>query len=240
MIALRSVAAGFALLLPLAGCAADGGTGLESSTPAASASSRQSSPSPIREPQLDLPRLADAAAALPSGFELVGQSPVPLDLIERLVDSVSAVVSYGKPFVVEPRLCRPLLKPVDAVAGAHTIRFRGDRGKEEQIAVGAVEPVTVPQPIPTAGCDAMTFQVDDDDRPSKGTVERLSAPVIAGATTIALKAQVDGWPIVLYSYAAILDEGGYVDVQTRSSPDFAPEPALPSLLAASVAAVRDQ
>jgi hypothetical protein len=187
---------------------------------------------------LDLPRISEAITVLPPGFDVKGRQPAPQELIGQLVDNVSTVVSYGKPFVVEPRQCRPLLKPVDAAKGADTIGFRGDRGKDEQISVGAIEPVTVPQPIPATGCDRMTFQVDDDDYPTSGTVERISVPTIEDATVIGLKALVEGSPFVEYSYTAILDGGGYVDVRTRLDASFQAEPVLPDLLTRAVAAVR--
>ncbi|BBY26009.1 DUF5642 family protein [Mycolicibacterium sediminis] len=190
-------------------------------------------------PGLDLSRITEAMPALPSGFVRTEKQPiVPLELADRFVDRVSTVVSYGRPFVVEPATCRPLLKPVDAAVGADTIRFRGDRGRKEMISVGATQPVTIPQPIPATGCDRMSFQVPDDGHPMSGTVDRFAPPPIEGAETIALRVLVDDSPYTEYHYAAILDGGGFVDVHTRVDPAFAAEPALSDLLVTAVDAVR--
>lgn len=186
----------------------------------------------------DVSRIAEVQAGLPPGFEPV-PSP-PSKLLPQLVDGVSTVVSYGKPLVVEPAQCGVLLKPVDAKAGADTTGFRGDAPERQSISVKAVGPVTVPSKIPSTGCDRMTFRVDDDRYPTSGAVDRIPAPTIDGATTIGLKVQTDDQPYPVYSFAAVLDDGAYVDVQARLAPDFQAEPVLSALLVKAVAAIRSK
>jgi hypothetical protein len=122
--------------------------------------------------------------------------------------------------------------------GADSYHVRGDELDKRQISIGAENPVAVPAEIPSAGCDRFTYAVDEDEHPLKGSVERLAAPAIDGATTIALRYDVEGFPNIEYAYAAILDGRVYVDVQARLAPDFQAEPVLSALLVKAVAAVR--
>jgi uncharacterized protein DUF5642 len=155
-----------------------------------------------------------------------------------LLPTVGTVASYGKPFTVDPAQCRPLLKPVDGQVGADSLHLRGDERGGWAISLGAVNPVTVPAEIPTTGCERFTYAVDRDENSVNGAVDRLIAPAVDGATTIALRYDVGGSPETEYSYAAIVDGRVYVDVQARLAPDFPAEPVLSELLVKAVAAVR--
>jgi hypothetical protein len=140
--------------------------------------------------------------------------------------------------MVDPSKCRPLLKPVDGQVGSDSMHIRGVEGDQTTISLGAVNPVTVPAAIPSAGCERFAYTVDQAEHPMKGNVNQLEAPEIDGATTVALRYDVEGFPEVEYSYAAILDGRVYVDVQARLAPDFQAEPVLSALLVKAVAAVR--
>jgi hypothetical protein len=177
---------------------------------------------------------------MPPGF--IPYPTEPRKLERALVAGLGTVVSYGKPFTVEPAECGVLLKPVDGQEGAGTAGFRADAQDNAQakrsISVGADMPITVPAKIPATGCDQMTYTVADDNHPGSGSAERIAAPDIDGATTFALRITVDGFPDPEYFYAAIIDDRVFVDVQARLAPDFQAQPLLPDLLVKAVAAIR--
>jgi hypothetical protein len=184
----------------------------------------------------DLSRLAEVKDDFPPDF-----TPSPFEVAKldpAYVDQVGAVVSYGKPFTVDPQQCRALLKPVDGRIGADTNGSRVDGPNKQSIAVNADAPVTVPAEIPATNCDRMTFDVKNDAVRTRGTAERITAPIIDGAVTEALQIQIDGYPDVEYYYAAIVDNRLYVNVAARLNPSFDAQPRLPDLLVKAVAAVR--
>jgi hypothetical protein len=184
----------------------------------------------------DLARLAEVEGDFPPGF-----TPSPFEsakLIPAYVDQVGDLVSYGRPFTVDPPLCRALLKPVGGQVGADTNGSRADGPNKQSIAINADLPVTVSAEIPATGCDRMTFDVKDDAVRTRGTAERISAPAVDGAITEALKIQIDDSPDVEYYYTAILDDRLYVNVAARLNPSFDAQPLLPDLLVKAVAAVR--
>ena len=187
-------------------------------------------------PGFDVSRLDQLIGALPAGFVPVPLS-APIKVNQQLLPTVGTVVSYGQAFTVDPPQCRPLLKPVDGQVGADSHHVRGDELEKRSISIGAENPVSVPAEIPSAGCELFTYAVDQKEHPMKGTVNRLEGPVIDGATTVALKFDVEGFPNVEYSYAAIVDGRVYVDVQARLAPEFPAEPVLSALLIKAVAAV---
>jgi hypothetical protein len=184
----------------------------------------------------DLSRLAEVKDDFPPDF-----TPSPFEVAKldpAYVDQVGAVVSYGKPFTVDPQQCRALLKPVDGRIGADTNGSRVDGPNKQSIAVNADAPVTVPAEIPATNCDRMTFDVKNDAVRTRGTAERITAPIIDGAVTEALQIQIDGYPDAEYYYAAIVDNRLYVNVAARLNPSFDAQPLLPDLLVKAVAAVR--
>ncbi|MDT5107464.1 MAG: hypothetical protein QOI25_4977 [Mycobacterium sp.] len=184
----------------------------------------------------DLARLSEVKDDFPPDFTPSPFGAAKLD--PAYVDLVGAVVSYGKPFTVDPQECRALLKPVDGQVGAVTNGSLFDGPNKQSIAVNADAPVTVPAEIPGANCYRMTFDVQNHAVRTRGTAERITAPAIDGAVTEALKIQADGYPDVEYYYAAILDDRLYVNVAARVDPSFAAQPLLPDLLVKAVAAVR--
>jgi hypothetical protein len=187
----------------------------------------------------DLFRIAKLDIALPPGFT-PAPTPATVAMVQRRwADSVGAAVSYGSPFTVDPAECRPLLKQVDVYEGADSIGIRNDgphRGGG--ISLSAYDPVTVPATIPSTGCDRMTYAVNDAAVPTSGTVERIAAPEIDGATTVALKVEVNGFPDDDYYYSAILEDRVFVNVQARVDPSFQAQPILPDMLVDAVAAIR--
>jgi hypothetical protein len=229
---------GAALLTVLCSTVALAGCSTETTGSATSAvTSTAASTSVSAVPGFDVSRLNQLSDDLPTGFVL-GPPSVPLKIVQQLLASVGTTASYGEPFTVDPSKCRPLLKPVDGLVGADSYHVRGDELDKRQISIGAENPVTVPAEIPSAGCERFAYTVDQAEHPMKGTVSRLEAPAIDGATTIALRYDVEGFPNLEYSYAAILDGRVYVDVQARLAPDFKAEPVLSALLVKAVAAVR--
>lgn len=186
--------------------------------------------------EYDLSRLSEVEDDMPTGF-----IPFPAELRKLphvLVAGVGDVVANGKQFTVDPPHCAVLLKPVDGETGADMIGFRADGLEKRSIGVGADLPVTVPAEIPTTGCDRMSYAVPDDNYPYVGTAERIAAPDIDGAITMALKITMDGFPDPEYFYAAILDNRLFVDINARLSPDYPAQPLLPDLLVKAVAAIR--
>jgi Domain of unknown function (DUF5642) len=198
--------------------------------------SEQTSTPTAAADEYDLSKLSELEDDFPPGF--IPGKPEVLKLQHVWVASVGSVVSSGKQFTVDPSRCQVLLKPVNGEAGADTIGIRADGLEERTIAVGADMPVTVAGQIPATGCDRTTYAVPDDDYPRTGTVERIAAPSIDRATTLALKITTDGFPDPEYSYVAILDNRVFVDVQARLAPDFKAQPLLPDLLVNAVAAIR--
>ena len=147
---------------------------------------------------------------------------------------VGDTVSYGKPFTVDPPECRPLFKPVEVQGGAEKMGIGAGGPQAPALVVSAVNPVAVPFPFPSRGCDRMTFHVES--AVPDGTAERLAAPNIDGAMTNGLKIiHNEG---VEYFYTAILDGRTYVLVMARMAPDFQAEPLLPDLLTKAVTAIR--
>lgn len=233
MAALRGVAVVVSMVtVMVGGCSTQSASDSDPST-----ASSQSAPSPPS--RFDVSAIAKMRDAMPPGFIPTYPSGVT-KLTPPLAANVGSVVSYGQPFIVEPAGCRPLLQQVRASAGAQSQRARGDEVDKRTISIGAVAPVDVPDPIPSVGCDRMTYDVDEAEYPLRGTVERLRTPAIDGAVTIALRNVVEGYPNVEYSYAAIVDGGLYVDVDARLAPDFPAEAVLGDLLVKAVAAVRGQ
>jgi hypothetical protein len=188
-------------------------------------------------PGFDVARLNQLSADFPPGF-VPGPPSVTLKIGQQLLPSVGTVGTYGQPFMVDPSKCRPLLQPVDGQMGSDSMHIRGVEGDQTTISLGAVNPVTVPAEIPSTGCERFAYTVEQAEHPMKGNVDLLKAPQIDGATTVALRYDVEGFPEVEYSYAAILDGRVYVDVQARLAPDFQAEPVLSALLVKAVAAVR--
>jgi hypothetical protein len=186
--------------------------------------------------RVDFTRIATLQHDFPPGF-----STHAFDVQQeeaRFVDQVGTTVSYGKSFTVDPPQCHALLKPVDGKVGADYtgVRADGPGSVEQTIFVGADDQVTVPQPIPAAGCDRMAFEVDSAI--PDGTAVRLPAPRIPNATTAAFKVSYDTQAAPEYYYFAILDGNVYVHVDARVSESFQAEPFLPNLLVKAVAAVR--
>jgi hypothetical protein len=184
----------------------------------------------------DVSRLSQLNGAFPPGF--IPAPSEPGTLLPEWVDAVGTIVSYGRPFTVDPPHCRALFNPVVGQVGANTMGIRADGPGKQAIAIGADTPVTVPAEIPVTGCDRMTFDVEDDAVLTRGTAERIAAPNIDGIVTTALKVQLDQLPDVEYHYGAILDERVYVNVAARVAPSFPAQPLLPDLLVKAVAAVR--
>lgn len=183
----------------------------------------------------NLAALATLRDDFPAGLPPVEpRGPEKVD--PKWASGIGETVSYGKPFTVDPPQCRALLKPVEAQPEAERAGIGAGGPQEPLIAVRAVSPVTVPDPIPTTGCDRIDFVVDG--ALPDGTAVLMPAPVIDGATTFGLR--VDYRDGVEYFYTAIVDDHTYVRVTARMAPDFQPEPLLPDLLTKAVTAIRTQ
>jgi Domain of unknown function (DUF5642) len=238
----------FTTILALAGCSTST-TERESSTAAFGTSTTRSesattdsaptaSSSAIALPDVDLSRLADLRDDFPAGFNAAPPSEPGKESAEYAY-LVGDTVSYGRPFTVNPPQCRALLKPVDGLPGADRMGVGAEGPEKQVITVSLNNPVTVPAGLPSAGCDRMSFHVQDDAVRTDGTAERLAAPNIHGAATSAIKITVDGAPYVEYFYVAILDSRAYTEVRARVNPNFQAQPLLPDLLSKAVAAIRE-
>ena len=235
MVALRvrSVLALALVALVVGGCSTTNAPVPERSTaPATSVKAEPAGPA-----RFDVSPIAKLRESMPPGFIPAPPSGV-IELSPELASDVGSVVSYGKPFSVEPAGCRPLLQQVTAGEGALSQRVRGDEAKKRAISIGATTPVYVLDSLPVSGCDRMNYDVDQPEHPLRGIAERLQAPVIEGAVTVALRNVVDGDPNVEYRYSAIVDGDLYVDVDARLAPDFPAEVVLADLLEQAVMAVR--
>lgn len=189
-------------------------------------------PSAAHSDEIDLARLSQLADDFPPGLK-PEPLPGPSKVGAQYEDQVGDTVSYGKPLSVEPPECRALLKPVTARPGAETMGIGAGGPQPPALVVGADAPVEVPTPLPSKGCDRMTF-VAEGALPD-GSVERLPAPDIEDAIAYGLKVIYDTG--VEYFYIAILDGSTYVVVRARMTPDFQPEPLLPDLLKKAVTAI---
>ncbi|HEV7422991.1 MAG TPA: hypothetical protein VGO30_24630 [Mycobacterium sp.] len=205
---------------------------------AASASTPTASSSSAAPGGYDLSRLAELRVDIPIEFEPKVYPKERLD--GAFASDVGAVVSSGEHFAVDPPQCRPLLKPVDATAGVESVTIRADKLKgKDGIWLGAYSPVSVPSGIPSTGCDRMMYSVPELQNQT-GTVARIPAPDIEGATTIALQIQVNQYQYVGYHYAAIIGDDAFIRVEGRFDPSFQAQPMLPDMLVKAVAAIRGQ
>jgi|KBSSwiStaDraftv2_1062776.scaffolds.fasta_scaffold385807_2 hypothetical protein len=196
---------------------------------------------------LDLSRLDKVADGFPAGYPA---QPNPLPGVHQSdaqqAERTGDFISWGKPFTVEPESCRALLKPVIEHAGADGMSVTSATGVQDPfITVAAVDPVSVPSPIPNGGCERFAF-VAQGALPD-GTAVRLAAPRIDDATTYALRIDYTAYTTAStepataeYFYTAILDDRTFVNVWARVPQEFKPEPALPDLLTKAVAAIRGQ
>jgi hypothetical protein len=186
----------------------------------------------------DLARLSELSDDFPPDF--VPLNPEVQKVHPVYVAGVGAAVSGGKPFTTDPQQCSILLKPVNGVAGSDSIGIRADAFGDRSISVGAYVPVAVSGDIPATGCDHMTYEVRDAERIRTGTAERIAAPAIDGATTVAVKITTDNYPDPVYFYAAVFDDRAYVNVSAQVARDFQAQPVLPDLLVKAVNAIRGQ
>lgn len=200
----------------------------------------ESSLIPPRDPapvEVNIAGLADMAADFPPEFPVVG-TPAPGKVEARWANLVGLVVGSGKRVSVDPPQCKALFAPVNAQGDADRMGVGAEGPDKQLLNISVYTPVTVPVAIPSAGCERMSFHVDDDAVLTQGTADRLAAPSIEGASTTAMRIQVEFWEFVEYHYVAILDGRTFVQVVARVHPGFSAEPLLPDLLVKGVAAIR--
>jgi hypothetical protein len=191
---------------------------------------------------LDLSQLTEVRDSFPPDFVPAPPS-APRKVQAEYAHLVGEMVSYGKPFTVDPPHCRALLAPVEAQAGADAMGVSAEGPDKQSIVVSVYNPVTISDALPSTGCDRMTFVVES--AVPDGAAERLAAPNIDGAASYALKVDFtvtnpnSTQPLLVdYFYVAILDNRTYVEVQARMNPGFQAEPLLPDLLTKAVNAIR--
>lgn len=216
MVLIRGSATALLLIAALSSC----------STPAAE--------SPSATP--NLAALGSIRDGFPPGLTPPEPWSGPDEVEPRWAHRVGDTVNYGDEFTVDPAQCRPLLKPVEAQAGAARAGIGAGGPQQPVLTVSAVDPVAVPVPIPGSGCDRVNFTVEGAI--PDGTAVRVAGPVIDNATTYGL--QIDRVDAVEYFYTAILNGRTYVRVTARVAPDFPGQPLLPDLLTEAVAAIRSQ
>ncbi|MCC9181831.1 DUF5642 family protein [Mycolicibacterium mageritense] len=189
-------------------------------------------------PAQDISRLADIKDDLPSGYN--SQWFPSSVLNEQQAANADDVASVGMLVTVDPPACVALMKPVNVAAGTESAALRAYGPQEEQISIGAMRSNRPLQAdVPSAGCDRISFEGTDSR--ARGTVDRLPAPKIDGATTAAVRVEQDGAPEVAdYVYYAIDGDQTFVSVHARVDVSSGSQEMYADLLVKSVAAVRGE
>ncbi|MGB3476065.1 MAG: DUF5642 family protein [Mycobacterium sp.] len=214
----------------LAGCGA--------STEVAPAGPVASQP-PAAEPSpapYDISRVGAVADDFPQGFtaqahpaKTLGQSDIDGSAVAAFTDAQ-----------VDPPQCRSVVIPpyVDPTVGTEAagVIGQGDQGNMYVVALRSPNPVAAESE--PAGCDRISLAGSPE---ATGTVERIPAPAIAGATTTGVKLSVaNPEEDPDYLYTAALDERTSVVVMGSADEQLDPQRLMSDLLVKAVAAVRGQ
>lgn len=141
---------------------------------------------------------------------------------------------------VDPPQCRAAVIPryADPTVGTQAagVIAQGDQGNMYVVALRSPNPVAA-EDLP-AGCDRISLSGSPQ---ATGTVERIPAPGIAGATTTGAKLTVeDPQEDPDYLYTAALDDRTSVVVMGSADAALDPQRLMSDLLVKAVAAVRGQ
>ncbi len=214
----------------LAGC----GTGTEGA-PAGSVVS----PPPAAEPSpapYDISRVDAVKDDFPAGF--TAQAHPAKTLGEQ--DIAGSAVAAFTDAQVEPPQCRSVVIPpyVDPKAGTEAagVIGQGDQGNVYVVALRSPNPIAAGHG--PAGCDRISLSGSPE---ATGTVERIPAPAIAGATTTGVRLSVaDPQEDPDYLYTAALDDRTSIVVMGSADAQLDPQRLMSDLLVKAVAAVRGQ
>lgn len=141
---------------------------------------------------------------------------------------------------VDPPQCRsvvipPYVEPTEGTEAAGVIA-QGDQGNMYVVALQSPKPVAVGDD--PAGCERISLSGSPQ---ATGTVDRIAAPGIAGATTTGVKLAVDDpQEDPDYLYTAALDDRTSIIVMGSADAQLDPQRLMSDLLVKAVAAVRGQ
>jgi hypothetical protein len=199
-----------------------------------SPSSQDTAPSKPQAADYDISRLEGLKDAFPSGL-------IPEVSALRTVDARNAK-GYGRVIgsnltTVDPPACRAALEPVQAPGAIEWIGLDSRKPDGQQVFLGAIHsPAPFDVRTTDASCDLTSYTTERE----KGTIERVTAPVIDGVTTRAFRIQFksDEWSGTRYYYAAVLNSDVLVDIRGVLEPPSQTPPSFSDLLVRSVAAIR--
>ncbi|WP_230987130.1 DUF5642 family protein [Mycolicibacter heraklionensis] len=233
---LRATRNGLALLAALGVGATLAGCGTSAEvTPAGPVASQPPAAEPSPAPY-DISRVDAVSNDFPQGFtpqahpaKTLGQSDIDGSAVAAFTDAQ-----------VDPPQCRSVVIPpyVDPTVGTEAagVIGQGDQGNVYVVALRSPNPVAA-QSEP-AGCDRISLSGSPE---ATGTVERIAAPAIAGATTTGVKLSVaDPEEDPDYLYTAALDQRTSVVVMGSADAQLDPQRLMSDLLVKAVSAVRGQ
>lgn len=214
----------------LAGCGAS-----TEVAPAGSVVSQQPAAEPSPAPY-DISRVDAIKDDFPAGFTV--QAHPAKTLGEQDIGG-SAVAAFTDA-TVEPPQCRSVVIPpyVDPKAGTEAagVIGQGDQGNMYVVALRSPNPIAAGDD--PAGCNRISLSGSPE---ATGTVERIPAPAIAGATTTGVKLSVaDPEEDPDYLYTAALDDRTSIVVMGSAGDQLDPQRLMSDLLVKAVDAVRGQ
>jgi len=214
----------------LAGCGAS-----TEVTPAGPVASQPPAAEPSPAPY-DISRVDAITDDFPQGFtaeahpaKTLGQSDIDGSAVAAFTDAQ-----------VDPPQCRSVVIPpyADPTVGTEAagVIGQGDQGNMYVVALRSPNPVAAA--ADPEGCDRISLSGSPE---ATGTVERIPAPAIAGASTTGVKLSVaDPAEDPDYLFTAALDERTSVVVMGSADAQLDPQRVMSDLLVKAVAAVRGQ
>lgn len=187
-------------------------------------------------PPYDISRVDAVQDDFPAGFTTQAN---PAKTLGRQDIDGSGVVAFTDA-QVDPPQCRPVVIPpyVDPTVGTQAagVIAQGDQGNMYVVALRSPNPVAVGNdPV---GCDHVSLS---GSAQVTGTVERIPAPGVAGATTTGVKLTVDDPEADSdYLYTAALDDRTSIVVMGSADTQLDPQRLMSDLLVKAVSAVRGQ
>lgn len=184
----------------------------------------------------DISRVGDVKDDFPEGFTAEAH---PAKTLEQQDIAGSGVLAFTDARV-DPPQCRSVVIPpyVDPTVGTEAagVIAQGDRGNMYVVALRSPNPIAAQQE--PAGCDHISLSGASQ---ATGTVERIAAPAIAGATTTGVKLTVaDPEDDPDYLYTAALDDRTSIVVMGSADEQLDPQRLMSDLLVKAAAAVRGQ
>ena len=179
----------------------------------------------------DIARLSEILPSFPSGY---APKAYPLSHRNPTATNAGEGIGIAKVDNVDPPQCRSVLIPVaDSMGDMVDIYAPGVAGTIWMAAVSSPDPL--PADIPAEGCDHINYTRANLET---AAVERITAPQIEGARTIAIKYPGAVPSVTIYQYTAILGDRVAVTLRGAEDQGAPATAALPGLLADGVAAVR--